>query len=114
MVARNKGEEEPSRLVQMTEIERVYMGVWLDSDGSVTRRHGVIWGITVSNTEIEHIATALRLTQAGSVAFTPYRAKNQYGKKPLWRWSLQRRAEVRDFLQQVRPYSIKAQAAING
>ena len=101
--------EQPSRLVQMAEIERAYLGAWLDSDGCVAHRHGAIWAITLSNTEVEHIATALRLTQAGSVSFTPYRPKNQYGKKTLWRWSLQRRAEVADFLQQVRPYSIKAQ-----
>jgi len=111
MVARSKGEEEPSRLVQMTEMVRVYMGAWLDSDGSVTHRHGKIWGITVSGTEIEHIASFLRLMQVGSVSFTPYRPSNQYGTKPLWRWSIQRRAEVRDFLAHVSPYSIKAQSA---
>ena len=67
--------------------------------------------------EIEHLSTLLRLTQAGSIGLYPP-GKTRYNpdpktQTPFWRWSIQRLAEVRDFVRQVAPYSLKAQLALS-
>jgi hypothetical protein len=115
MTDRAHGETEPSRLPRFHPVVASYLGAWIDSDGCITQnknRKVPFLIVHIGSTEVEHIATFLRLTHAGSVGLYPP-SKTRYqpieDQTPFWRWSLQRRAEVRDFIEQIKPYSIKAQ-----
>ena len=61
---------------------------------------GIGAAVQIGSTEVETVATCLRLTQAGSVMFAPQ--KND--QKPMWNWYLGRINDVYVFLQQVLPY----------
>ncbi len=102
----------PSRLRaslvrQMTSVEAAWVGAMLEGEGSIALPYGSnrIGIVTIYNTEVETIATCLRLVGDGGVQFRRPRPSPKYdSKKPQWMWVLSGQLPIRDFLRQVVPY----------
>lgn len=57
--------------------------------------------VSVGNTEVETIATVLRLVGAGCVGIL---SQSSLGTKTMWQWTLHKRADVVKLLAQIIPY----------
>ena len=85
----------PSRVKVLTPPAAAWVGAMIEGEGS-------IWPCpNVSNTEVETIATLLRLVGDGCVS---YSLPNKLGKRAVWRWQLYRKRSIIALLPQVIPY----------
>ena len=98
----------PSRVRKMSEIERAWLGAFIEADGCafILRKpkcqDRIILNITQK--EIDPIATALRLTQTGVIQF-----RNQV---EIWSWITTRLNDALDITTQCAPYSWKLQRVL--
>lgn len=94
-----------SQVRLLADVEAAWFGAMLDGEGCV---HIAKRGVTldIGNTEVELIATALRVAGTGSIL------KRRGTNKPFWVWWLGRQNDVADLLHQLAPYSIKAQEVL--
>lgn len=92
----------PSSVREMTAVEAAWVGALIEGEGSMIAhpRGRTTWAVTVQSTDVETIATLLRLTGAGLV----YSKRVPDGRKPQWSWEVRRKFDVRDLLYQVCPY----------
>ncbi len=96
----------PSRLRRMSPVEAAYMGGMFDGEGSFWLRGDDRAGhrrLNVTNYDPEIISACFRLTGTGSAS-----AAIVGNNKLSLRWVLVRQLEIRDFLQQIEPYSARA------
>ncbi len=101
----------PRAAREMTEIERAWLGAFIEADGCtfirrdprLTRPKLVI---NISQKEIDPIATALRITQAGRVQWSPLRPH------PQWAWNVYRLNDSLSIARQCAPYSWKLQRVL--
>lgn len=97
----------PTFVQNLSSEAAAWVGAMLEGEGSIcwdkpnspnnTYRLRVI----VANTEVETIATCLRLVGAGRVTTQVPKRKNT---KRIWMWVLARRSDLIEFLPQVIPY----------
>ena len=101
----------PSSLRTLLPTEAAWLGAMLDGEGHISFvvKHKTPH-VVISNTEVELVATALRITQAGSIST---REQNGLGTKRMWEWTLHRSSEVPALLAQLQPYSLKAQLCVS-
>lgn len=88
---------------EMSEVERAWLGAFIEADGSAGWRQMKTMRrpqITIAQKEIEPIATALRITQCGSV---------NKGKHQCWHWEVMATNDVIAVAEQCAPYSWKIQ-----
>ena len=95
----------------MSEIERAWVGAFLEADGCAFARRmqkdnyhdscRTRIGLSISQKIIEPIATVLRLTGTGIVQ------RNQF--TGMWAWSALRENDAIDIAEQCSPYSWKLQ-----
>lgn len=104
-------------VLPMSECAAAWLGALLDGEGSVYkakghagRRRRLPW-IAIANTEVELIATCLRITGAGTIQ-TRLQPSAAFGSRRMWCWMCQKVADVPVLLQRLAPYSLKAQKAI--
>ena len=98
----------------MTEAEAAYVGMAIDTDGWVGSngkedKLGHLNGVQIgfANTNPELISAVLRAVGAGRVHMVlPPKCK------PVLRWNLMARNDVRALAEQIAPYSQKAQRAL--
>ncbi len=96
-----------SRVREMTSVEAAWVGAMLEGEGSIAPPYrGQCSGImTIYSTEVETIATCLRLVGDGGVQFRlPRPTPERKSHKPQWMWVLTGVLPVQDFLRQVVPY----------
>ncbi len=86
----------------MTATEAAWVGAMIEGEGGVYcyKKHGAQPSVQVCNTEVETIATILRLVGDGNVSVQ----KKVRPYKDLWQWSLSAVNSVADLLPQVTPY----------
>lgn len=98
----------------MTEVEAAWTGAMIEAEGSV-RRCGrrVPRRLTVCSTDVETIATLLRLTGIGRV-YSRSIARMPHAKKPQWEWTVSRQADIDAVLTRVAPYLITKQPSFSG
>jgi hypothetical protein len=100
-----------SRVRQMSEVERAYVGALIDTDGCVwwSKRPAVGWRVTFGNTYIELVAALLRLVGSGSVVSNK---GTGFSRKEVLVWRLGAKADVEDLALQCAPYSLKLQRVL--
>ena len=107
---RRRAQEAPSEVCLLTDVEAAWLGGVIEADGSVSVRIDARGyedvDIHFYNSEVETVATVLRLVGAGSVYYRGERVSSKWpaGRKPQWAWNLQRKASVRELLKQIIPY----------
>ena len=91
----------------MNEIERAWLGAFIEADGSayLTGRLGTILRLGLTQLGVEPVATALRITQAGTVMLNK--------KDNNWWWILASNADAVAIAEQCAPYSWKIQRALD-
>ncbi len=89
----------------MTAAEAAYIGAMLDAEGNTpTRENG--WGsIVIDISEPEVISALLRASGVGNV----YGYWPTNGNKLMMKWQVARQADLQIILEQIAPYSVKAQ-----
>lgn len=96
----------------MSEPERAYVGMAVDTDGHIcipVSSKPKSWRVGFSNTQVELVATILRVVGAGRVHYVaPYKNHPQ----PGWVWYLSSYYDVVSLLHQIKPYSLKAQVEL--
>jgi len=96
---------QPSEIREMAEIECAWVGALIEGEGHIAKNQA---HVSVAMTEIEPIATLLRLTGAGTIM---YQEKNggdpRY--KPIWWWELHRKLSILALLEQISPYLASTQ-----
>ena len=94
----------------LSDVEAAWVGAMIDGEGGVRpMRHsnGLDYpSIEFTNCDVELIATMLRVVGAGTI-----KPKQDAGHTQCWVWALRRAKPVASILPQIRPYSVKAQAA---
>lgn len=95
-----------SSLRVMSEIEAAYVSALIDTDGCVSCDGGRYWRIEFTNTEVELIATILRLTGVGRVYH-----RNRQGNA-CWDWGVYRISDVIALMKQLQPFSLKIQRVL--
>ena len=95
----------PSRVRKMTVVEAAWVGAMLEGEGCIrtyrrTTNRGTHWHpeVTIGSTEVETIATILRLVGDGGVYFRPRVTPT---RRPMWVWTLGAQAALHDLLSQV-------------
>lgn len=83
----------------MTAEEAAWVGALIEGEGCVTFGRSN-WSLVVASTEIETVATLLRLTGAGTVCL----ASRPPNRRPVWRWCVARKIDLRAVMWQVYPY----------
>ena len=98
----------PSTVRTMTEIERAWVGAFIEADGCAFVRHQPERSdhivITITQKEIDPIATCLRVTGAGRVHLDM--------RVNIWFWSVSRLNDARELAIQCAPYSWKLQRVL--
>ena len=106
----------------MTDVEAAWMGAMVEGEGhyflhppdSKSRNVGLRIGVAVTNTDPEIMSACLRLTQTGKVDYKGFaNSRIATARKPCYRWAIQAWTDTLNVLRQLRPYSMKAQAALN-
>ena len=107
-----------SRVKKMTEVERAYLGAWIDADGSAmlrgrdARKDNAKGRIAIAQKDVEIVSTALRLTQAGNINLNK-KSLDWSGVGlagcDMWVWSLDSQRDIEDLMEQCYPYSEKLQ-----
>ena len=110
-----KGTPRQATIRQMTDVEAAWMGAMLEGEGSVmllphhSSRKPFVRAV-ITNTDPEIMSACLRLTNAGRVnRGQDNRSSLVRETKICFAWAIQAWNDVMSFLQQVRPYSMKAQ-----
>ena len=96
-------------LKPMLDIEAAYVGALIDTDGCVTYVGGRYWHILFTNTEVELVSNALRLTGTGRIS---YRHRGGH-YKDIWKWGVYRGGDVAALMKRLKPYSLKVQRALD-
>lgn len=94
---------------EMGEVERAYVGVAIDTDGSVCISSRTYWQVNVTNSELEIISALLRATGTGSVNLRPRQERAFNATKDCWMWRISKQADIRVLALQCAPYSTKLQ-----
>ena len=113
----------PSSVRTMTEVERAWVGAFVEADGSafIVRRSGCSPSprVYASQREVDPIATLLRVTGVGSIQWwkeKPSVRFQSFGRGSrtyeIWRWTVGRRNDALDILRQCAPYSWKFQTVL--
>ena len=96
----------PSKVRSMTEIERAWVGAFIEADGCAftnsfndNRSDALI--VAASQKEIDPIATLLRITGVGIIQCSKGGS--------IWSWRISRRNDVKNLIDQCAPYSWKLQ-----
>lgn len=91
--------------------EAAWIGAMLEGEGTVSLRFDERGyedvDLVIYNSEVETIATCLRVIGDGCVYYRGKRLSSKWpgsGSKEQWAWSLQRKPAVRDLLRQIIPY----------
>lgn len=107
------------KLRQMSIVETAWMGAMVEADGHVTivrslgKNHVMpSVHVAVTNADPEIMSACLRVTGTGSV-FRKKPPTNLRETKPCYRWNIQAWLDALGFLRRIRPYSMKAQQALN-
>ena len=93
--------------------EAAWVGALIEGEGALTsigpNAYGVRYPtIQVANTDIEIIATLLRLTGVGRVCMDGMRGRRRPAHhKQQWRWAVQRHVDVQHLIEQIAPYCWK-------
>ena len=104
------GHRSPRSVRELAPVEAAWIGAMIDGEGSIYRCTGQVGHrMEFGNTEVELVATMLRVVGAGKVYLLNNRASNLVGKLPIWRWYLYPANDVAALIEQIAPYSIKAQ-----
>lgn len=107
-----------SRVRNMSDVERAYIGMAIDTDGSVVVEQPyrpawtAHWRIRFDNTDVELISAVLRAVGAGSVSYKPASEGLIRRHRDQWVWRLNRQKEVLDLAQQCAAYSVKLQRVL--
>jgi hypothetical protein len=102
----------PNRVRDMTEIERAWMGAFIEADGtafcgcSYDQPHKPEISVEQAPSNIEMISTLLRLAGAGKVY---YRESHGISGTPIWRWMVVSANDTGALAEQCAPYSPKLQ-----
>lgn len=93
----------PASIREMSLTEAAWVGAMIEGEGSVgcTGRRRQPVEVRVFNTEVETIATCLRLTGGGSVYLHKERRAR---RKNCWTWAVQRIEDLRVLLPQIIPF----------
>ncbi len=91
--------------------EAAWIGAMIEADGSVSvridNRGYEDIDLHFYNSEVETVATMLRLVGEGNIYYRGKRISSKWptaGTKPQWAWSLQKKPSVRALLPQIIPY----------
>lgn len=94
----------PSYVRDLTEVEAAWIGAMIEGEGglylTVRRPHGAL---CVVNTEVETVATVLRLIGAGCIHMMPP-TPNGRQRTLAWKWGTDRQRVIHDILRQVVPF----------
>ena len=101
----------PSIVKSLTQAAAAWVGAMIEGEGSVfvgidNRGYEDI-DLHVYNSDVETIATMLRLVGDGNVYYRGSRLSSKWpgsGTKPQWAWSLQKKPSVRALLPQIIPF----------
>lgn len=100
----------PSHIHRLVDVVAAWLGAMVEGEGSITIRQSRKRGfdgiqIVVASTEVETIATCLRLSGGGHVQ-PQFRSRRngRLGDRTMWYWIVTRHNEVTDFLPQIIPY----------
>ncbi len=99
----------PSSVKAMASEEASWIGAFVDGEGTVDQDHQGYPRIRTVNTEPELLSVLLRVTGVGTVY---YKRPMASSTKPAFEWAVHRINDVLDLLNQIAPYSIKAQRAL--
>ena len=100
---------QPQVAREMLPIEAAWVGAMVEGDGSFgvyprASQHGYM-KLSVNNTEVETIATLLRLTGAGGISVVDRETRyHRRHHKANWQWQVGRRADVVAILRQIAPF----------
>ena len=107
------GKAQPRTARELSPIEAAWLGAMIEGEGSfgaydygkLTHYPGTYLSLSVANTEVETIATVLRLAGCGGVTVTHRVTRyHQDHHKPNWTWQERRRANVIALLRQIAPF----------
>lgn len=94
-----RGVPKPCQVRPMVEVERAWLGAFIEADGSASLCGGRPV-VALSQRDVEMVATALRLTQVGGVNLS---------RDGQWSWYTTRRLDALSVARQCAPYSPKLQ-----
>lgn len=99
----------PSRVREMSEVEKAWLAGLLEGEGSFMRldrasRPGERPRLSCIMSDLDIIQRLADVTGVGIVKLHPTRDDNRLGKKPLYSWITTRHAEVRDICHAIRPH----------
>lgn len=101
------GKASPSRVRGLSEVEAAWLGALIEGEGHVY--HDGRLGFTVVSTEIETIATVLRLVGDGTIH---YSNDSNPRHKEQWRWSLRNAASAVVLGDQIASFLTSKQALV--
>ncbi len=99
---------EPHPVRALADAEAAWLGAMIEGEGTIYLRQQIGHHtkphveIRVGNTEVETIATCLRLAGAGRVHPDPRNGNGRH--RPMWYWSLSADSSVCSLLPQIIPY----------
>ena len=104
----------PRKVRTLSDVEAAWVGAMIDGEGSIYRCVGRSpYRMDFANTEVELVATMLRLVGSGCVGYVNGKPSERRAFikhiKDAWRWYLYPINDIAALLEQIAPYSIKAQ-----
>ncbi len=92
-----------STVRQLSSPEAAWLGAMVEGEGSICLRGRRPRYIAVYSSEVETVATCLRLAGDGTVIYDG-EPSSAIGRKPMWRWHLAKINSLFELLPQLIPY----------